>query len=451
MDKKLDRLRRQQQRMWRKSARSILLMHQNITILIAFFMITILGILWVMLENKLDHHLTNQTRTYGYGISRYASTDLERLILTKNTKAQKNYLIRITNDPFIIEATLFDDLGVILATHSSHPETTNESTQQSLQSQTRQTLIEDILSDDKRVGILQLVMDQEQQNRPIRKLMNRISLSTVVMMIVTTFLAWLLAKRLTYPLRKLIKMPMDSPDDTGITSIDVSSELRLMLESTTASSDSPAPVSRAEEAGIHQLLAADSITEPGNLIVMKLCLPDLSTWLKPDSGRPNVRLLRQLDRLLIVTIHSQQGHLLNFDGITAQACFGLDGNMDTAVYRALSCSLLLHQLLNEISLSPKVCIRDEERLLIRHMNRTPVAIPIHSLDDENERMQLSSEHWLLLNKNISRDKRLLEQIELVNISDNWSSIKNTHYKVDSMIERQLTWIKFLLENSKPTS
>ncbi len=446
MEQKIDRLRRQQQRLWRKAAVSLLSLHQNITILIAFLMITVLGILWVMLEHKLDHQMSKNARNYGYGISRYAAADLKDLILSKDEKNQNLYLARLTNDPLIVEAILYDALGVVLAKQSQG----SVNAETSINTKT-QILLEDINVDGQRIGIVQLKIDQALQQEPINNLMRRISFTTVAMMIIMTFVAWLLAKRLTRSLRKLIRLPLNSPQEKSITNIDISGELRLMLESTTSSSDSPAPVSRAEESGIHQLLAADSVTEMGNLIVMKLCLPDLSSWLKPETGTPNVHLLRQLDRLLIVTIHSQQGHLLNFDGITAQACFGLDGDMKTATFRAVSCCLLLNILLEEISLSPKVCLREEERLLIRHMKRTPVAIPIHSADDENERIALSDKNWLLLNKNIIQDERLLEQMELVEVSENWSSIKETHKNAQSMIERQLAWIRFLLENTEKTT
>ena len=163
-------------------------------------------------------------------------------------------------------------------------------------------------------------------------------LATIFIMMLTIFFAWLLSKGLTRPLRKLLKVPMNAPEDKFIENLDVSSELKHMLESSNTSTASPAPVSKAEESGIHQLLAADSVAEVAEVVTLKLYLSDLANWLKPDSGTPNVHLLRQLDRLLILTIHSQQGHLLSFDGLTAQACFGLDGNLSSASFRATSCS-----------------------------------------------------------------------------------------------------------------
>jgi len=184
------------------------------------------------------------------------------------------------------------------------------------------------------------------------------------------------------------------------------------------------------------------------VIILKLYISDLAKWLKSTSGSPNVDLLRQLDRLLIVTIHSQQGHLLSFDGITAQACFGLDGNLSSATFRAASCSLLLKRLLDELSLEPKICLRKEKRLLVRHMNRTPVAIPIHKADDEPVSLLSDSNLWVLLHKSIYDDRRLLEQLRLKDYNKNWKTIKETRPSAQSMMERQLTWIKYLLSQTE---
>ena len=81
------------------------------------------------------------------------------------------------------------------------------------------------------------------------------------------------------------------------------------------------------------------------------------------------------------------------------------------------------------------------------MKRTPVAIPIHAIEDETELLFSNDKLWLLLHKNISKDHRLLEQMQLTKVTDNWMSIKQTHRTAQSMIDRQLTWIRYLLSNS----
>lgn len=445
MDKKFDRLKRQQQRLWRKAAVSILSLHHNLAILMAFLTIIVLGIFWVLVDQKLEDQLLSNARDYGYGITRYASDDLKQLIVAKDQDSQQKYLQRLTNDPVIIEARLFDHLGTLLAQSSVIDSKTN--TQHSHNQQNTLSLLEDIYQDQTRLGIIQLKIDRYLQEEPLQKMLNTLAIFTVVLMIIAAFIAWLVTKRLTRSLRKLLKFPLNTPEDNLIANLDVASELKLMLESSTDTADSPAPVSKAEESGIHQLLAADSVAESGEVVILKLYFPDLADWLKPDSGTPNVHLLRQLDRLLIMTIHSQQGHLLSFDGITAQACFGLDGKQESAVYRAVSCSLLLKILLEELSLKPKICLQKERRLLIRHMKRTPVAIPIHASEDDTELLFSTDNLWLLLHKNISNDQRLLEQMQLTKIAENWLSIDETCQTALSMIDRQLTWIRYLLAGS----
>ena len=40
-----------------------------------------------------------------------------------------------------------------------------------------------------------------------------------------------------------------------------------------------------------------------------------------------------------------------------------------------------------------------------------------------------------------------EQIQLREISDGWNSIKKINHSAQSMIDRQLTWIRYLLTNN----
>jgi len=396
-------------------------------------------------DQKLERHLLENARIHGYSITRYASSDLKQLISSEDTSAQKRYLQRLIDDPFVMEAQLYDNKGTLLAKSTLIEQENNQPF--NFDEQNVMTLLEDIILNEKRIGIIQLKIDRHRIEAPIQKLLNTLAIITVVIMILAIITAWLVSRRLTRSLRKLLKFPINTPEDNAIKNLDVSSELKLMLESSSSTMGSPAPVSRAEESGIHQLLAADSVAESADVIILRLHLCDLATWLKPDSGTPNVHLLRQLDRLLILTIHSQQGHLLSFDGITAQACFGLDGNLSSASYRAASCSLLLKTLLGELLLNPKICLRKEERLLIRHMKRTPVAIPIHALEEETDFFFSNDKLWLLLHKSITEDQRLQEQVKLTRFDQNWMTIEQTHPSAKAMIERQLTWIRYLLSNS----
>ncbi len=449
MEKKIDRLRRQQQRLWRKAAASILSLHSNITVLLAFLMIIVLGTFWVLIDHKLEKHLLENVRSHGYSITRYALDDLPELITSGNTTAQEKYLQRLTNDQLVIDARLFDYQGTLLAKSNVMTQTTENKTKGILSTEPETlSLLEDIKQNDIRIGILQLKIDRHRVETPVQKLLNSLAILTVGMMIIAIIMAWLISKRLTRSLRRLLKFPINTPEDHFNENLDIGSELKLMLESSSNTTGAPAPVSKAEQSGIHQLLAADSVAESAEVVILKIYLCDLTNWLKPDSGTPNVHLLRQLDRLLILTIHSQQGHLLSFDGITAQACFGLDGDLASAAFRAASCSLLLKTLLEELSLQPKMCLRKEERLLIRHMKRTPVAIPIHSIEEETSPLFANNTLCLLLHKSINDDPRLLEQMQLTEFNQTWKIIDGVNYTAQAMLDRQLTWIRYLMSDTQ---
>ncbi|MCP4411575.1 MAG: hypothetical protein GY808_03260 [Gammaproteobacteria bacterium] len=445
MTNKLDRLKRIQQRLWRKAAASILSLHHNLVIILSFLLITAFGSFWIFIDQKLETQLLKSITENGYSISRYAAADLRPLILSKDKQSQESYLNRLTSHPLIISARLFDHQGALLTeNHASSEKSSIESD--------ILTLLEDIYglhftdqqNDQKRIGILQLQMDKARQKKPIQTLMDTIAIITIIVMVLSIIIAWFVSKHLTKPLRNLLKSPINAPGKGIIEKLDVATELKLMLESSSSIYDSPAPVSNAEASGIHQLLSVDSVAEIGEVIILKLYLSDLAKWLTPASGSPNVQLLRRLDRLLIVTIHSQQGHLLAFDGITAQACFGLDGNLSSATFRATSCSILIKELLRELTLEPRICLRKEERLLIRHMKRTPIAIPIHDTDDMPSTLFTNNNHWLLLHKSLYDDPRLLEQIRLEEHDYQWKTIQETQASAQAMMERQLTWIKHLL-------
>jgi len=446
MDKKIDRLKRQQQRKWRKAAVSILSLHHNLVIVLSFLMVVVFGSLWLFMDQKLESQLLKNIRSYGYSITHYAATDLRPLILSEEKNSQKQYLRRLTDHPLILTAHLFDHQGTLLA--ESVATNQGDTNHVSLNDFDTLTLLEDLYFDGNSIGILQIKMDRTKQEKPVQELLESIAIIIVFTMMLAILVAWLASRRLTKPLRQLLNLPIDVPQLEAIEKLDVASELKLMLESSSTVSGAPAPVSNAEASGIHRLLSVDSVTEIGEVIILKLYLCDLAKWLKPDSGSPNVELLRKLDRLLIVTVHSQQGHLINFDGITAQACFGLDGNLKAAAFRAASCSLLLKQLLDEMSLLPKICLRKEKRLLLRHMKRTPIAIPLHTTDDDPTSLFSDTNLWILLHKSLYNDHLLLEQIRLKQHDEDWKTIRETRPSAQSMMERQLTWIRHLLSQKQ---
>lgn len=451
MTKKIDRLRRQQQRLWRKAATSILSLHHNLAILVAFLIIIVLGTFWILVDKKLEDHLLMNARSYGYAIMDYASEDLKDAILSGEQIAQQDYLERLVRDPVISDAKLFDNLGTLLAAASAENNETAKAwaaSENRIATQSGLTLLEDINHKGKRLGIIQLKIDRQQQEAPIQRLLNMLASITVVMMVVIIVIAWLVTARLTRSLRKLLKFPIHSPEDAIYKKLDVSSELKLMLESSSETTDSPAPLSTAESSGLHQLLAADSLAKSGSVISLKIYLPSLSDWLKLESGKPDVDLLRQLDRILLLSIHSQQGHLLSFDGINAEACFGLDGNMETAVYRAVSTCLHLKILLEELSLIPKFCLLKEEKLFIQHMKRTPVAIPVQADVFDKAELFSNNDYWLLVHNDISTDEKLLEQIQLSPVNDRWNTLHEVNHTMESMIERQLAWLQHLLSNNE---
>jgi len=449
MTDKLDRLKRTQQRLWRKAAASILSLHHNLVIILSFLLIIVFGSFWIFIDQKLEAQLLQNITDNGYSISRYAASDLRPLILSSDKQSQVTYLERLTNHPLFISARLFDHQGALLT------ESVASNDNPPMEADTL-TLLEDIYglqnnqqqNGHSRIGILQLEMDRTSQKKPIQQLLDTIAIITIIVMVLSIVIAWLVSKRLTKPLRSLLKSPIDAPGKGIIEKLDVTTELKLMLESSSSIYDSPAPVSNAEASGIHHLLSVDSVAEIGEVIILKLYLCDLAKWLTPASGSPSVKLLRQLDRLLIVTIHSQQGHLLAFDGITAQACFGLDGDLTSATFRAASCSLLIKELLRDLTLEPRICLRKEERLLIRHMNRTPIAIPIQDTDDKPSTLFADNSHWILLHRSLYDDHRLLEQIRLDEYNQEWKTIKETRPSAQAMMERQLTWIQYLLSETE---
>ncbi len=446
MDKKFDRFKRQQQRLWRKAAASILSLHHNLVISLSFLIIILFGILWVFINQKLEHQLLQNVRAYGYYVTQFAATDLKQLIVDDDTQLQEKYLQRLVEYPLIKTARLFNHQGSLLANSLSDSPRKNKPS--IINESNSLILLEDINLKQKRIGILQLEMDRTSLEKPIHNLLETISIISVLTMAIAILIVWLLTRRLTQPLRKLLDFPIDEPQNGAIEEVDISSELKLMLENSASVNASPAPISSAEASGIHQILSVDSVAERGEVIILRLYISDLAKWLKLDSGNPNVDLLRQLDRLLIVTIHNQQGHLLNFDGITAQACFGLDGDLSSATFRAASCSLLLRTLLEEIGLDLKISLLKEERLLVHHMKRTPVTIPIHIIDDEPVALFSNSYFWIILHKNIFEDRQLLEHIRLQSFDDNWKTISEIRQSAQSMLERQLAWIKYLLSQSE---
>ena len=104
----------------------------------------------------------------------------------------------------------------------------------------------------------------------------------------------------------------------------------------------------------------------------------------------------------------------------------------------------MESLLTDLTLSPKISLRREQRLLIRHMKRTPVAIPTTIYADDKELLLSKQQPWLILHNNICHDKRLIDQMSLSKSTENWQTIDEITLAAQSMIERQLTWIRYLL-------
>jgi uncharacterized membrane protein affecting hemolysin expression len=420
----------QQQKLWRKAANSILSLPYNLALIIAFSLIFLLTIQWLAIESELRSQMQPQTREVALQLVNYSQDELIQAVNDNNAEMAQSLLDKLVNHQLIAGSTLYDQQGITLA----------ESMLDTLPSAT-QTILFD-LSNERNLGTLKLMLDENFFNEQLEHSLNKLTMVSLLLMLGAVFCALLLAKKLTAPVTKLLSYPLNDPDELTVEHLDVKSELKQLLETADSNYSAPAPVSTAEDAGIHHLLATDSVSKLASVISLEISFKNFSSWISPESGTPNIHQLRALDKLLILTIHSQQGHLLNFKGQVAEACFALDGDIDNAPYRAVCCAYLLTELLAELGLECQFTIRQEQRLLIHHQKRTPVAIALEPSTESDIKLNAS----ILIDQHLLSNPILQEQFDCSTTEQQWAVVAAPSANAQTLLARQLSWIRYLLES-----
>jgi len=437
MESSYTRLKRIQQRIWRRAANALLMLNQHLTISLSFIVIIVFGVFWIVLEQKLEQHLFNNAQNYGYGVARYASTDLGQLLIDNDSKGQSEYLKRLVNSPLIESASLYNQQGALLTEQFKSESSTDKSIRYI-------TLLQDIESEQGRLGILKIKLDRTQQEAPIKELMNNLAMIAVILMILSSVAAWFIAQFLIKPVNRLFSQPLTRPDSEKVEQLDVAEELQQILEKSGYNNKSPAPISEMESAGIHKILAVESNAIETNLIILHLYLSDLPQWIDSRRKSDVVPKLREIDRRILVSVHGQSGVLLNFDGLNATASFDLTDAVDNPEFKALSCAQLLIELMTEIGVQAKVHIKRENRILLKHRHRTPIAVPLVQSDHEITFAHQTKD--LLIHKSLQQSLIDTKHIELEKLSNDWYGLCGQSDSAKSMLQRQKDWTQYLLDS-----
>ena len=434
MTSSYNRLKRIQQTIWRKAANALLMLQQHVTISLSFMVIIIFGVFWIVFEESLESHLFDNARNYGYGVAQYANEDLGNMLLANNSDEQQRYLERLVQSPVIETASVFDKSGLLQSSVSGEPDTTQDKSQLI-------TLLHDIIIDEQRVGILKLTLNRAEQEKPIQAFMNELSLMAVMLMILATVLAWYLAKLLIKPINRLFSLPLEAPDTEAVESLDVADELKDILQRSGRMNQSPAPISEIESSGIHKLLAVEASAVKKEVVILYLTTKDMKNKYEMFTDTHIVSMLREFDRRLLVSVHGQSGMLLYFDGITATASFGMDDTMPNPEFSALSCALLLIDLMKEIDIKVNVHILREQRIILKHRQRMPVAVPI---DAKFHQLPNPPEHRLFIHDSLVPELQATAQLRLVKNSEHWYGLDKMSQEAYALFLRQKDWTQYLL-------
>ena len=428
-----NRLKRMQQAVWRKAANSLLMLQQHVTISLAFMVIIAFGIFWVVFEKTLEDHLFDNARNYGYGVAQYSSADLGNMLIADDKEAQQRYLERLVKSPLIITATLFDKDGLLQSSIASESDVQDQA--QLI------TLLHDIMVSEQRVGILKITLNRKDQEQPIQAFMNQLSFMAVGLMISAIILAWYLAKYLTKPINRLFSLPLEAPNTEAVESLDVAEELKDILQRSGRMSQSPAPISEIESSGIHKLLAVEANVVKKDVVILYLSTVDMKNQYETLSDTDIVDVLREIDRRLLVSVHGQSGMLLHFDGITATASFGMDESMPNPEFNALSCGLLLIDLMKEIGVKITVHILREHRIILKHRQRMPIAVPF---DAQFHQLPESVGHRLFIHESLVPELQATANMTLVPNSDRWHGLDKMSQEAYALFLRQKDWTHYLL-------
>ncbi len=433
MTSSYNRLKRMQQAIWRQAANALLMLQQHVTTSLAFMVILAFGVFWIVFEKTLQDHLFENARNYGYGVAQYVSDDLSRSLLADDRESQKLYLERLVDSPLIETASLFNKAGLLQLTVNQQASTSS--------ADDLITLLHDIESDSERVGILKITLNRAAQEAPIQSFMNQLAFMALGLMIVAIILAWYIAKLLVRPINRLFSLPLEAPDSDAVESLDVADELKDILQRSGQMSHSPAPISDIESSGIHKLLAVEANAVKKDVVILYLTTLDMKQKYDMLSDTHIVSILREFDRRLLVSVHGQSGMLLNFDGITATASFGMDETIPNPEFNALSCALLLIDLMKEIDVKVNVHIIREHRIILRHRQRMPVAMP---LDTQLRQLPDPPEHRLFIHESLVEDLQATAQLTLVQNSDSWHGLDTMSKEAHALFLRQKDWTSYLL-------
>jgi uncharacterized membrane protein affecting hemolysin expression len=427
-----NRLKRMQQRVWRRAANALLMLNQHVMISLSFLVIIVFGVFWIIFEQELEDHLFNNARNYGHGVAQYASGDLARLLSANTNDEQKAYLERLVNTPLIVSATLYDASGRLLA--EADNATTGEPEQHI-------TLLHDINNQETRLGILKITLNRAAQEAPIQSFMNRLAFMAVGLMIIASILAWYVGRLLTRPINRLFSLPLEAPDSEAVESLDVSQEIKDILVRTGEMNKSPAPISEMESSGLHKLLAVDASASRKKIVIVSFYLYDLKKWFEDHTDKDIVRKLREIDQRLLVTTHGQMGIVTHFDGITASACFGMVDDVVNPGYKALSCAMIVQELFAEIHVQVQIKIQEENRIILRHRHRMPLSVPY----EEIQQQQPAVANNILIHEPVAPELVATNQVNLVSAEGPWLTLESMSESARSLYTRQKEWTQYLLE------
>ncbi|NNJ71789.1 MAG: hypothetical protein HKP09_01270, partial [Enterobacterales bacterium] len=376
-------------RVWRKAANALLMLNQHITITISFMLIIVFGTFWIVLEKQLEEHLFSNARNYGYGVAQYASQDLLQLINDNDSEGQTEYLIRLTNSPLVVSAFLYDAQGKLLAEYVENSDSPPDDNQLI-------TLLQDIYTGTTRSGIIKITLNRKQQEAPVKKFMNGLAFLAVFMMVMASVAVYFIARLLVKPVNRLFSLPLEAPNKNQVETMDVAEELQTILEKSGRLNNAPAPLSDMESAGIHKLLAVESSAMQLELVIMTLHLHDFKSWVDSHTKPAVVKKLREIDQRVLVAVHGQSGIVVQFNGISATACFGMSEEDDNPDYKAFNCAHILMELLVEIGIDVSIHIYREQRIVLKHRHRSSVAMPMETFEDP----QPNKNHKILLHDNV---------------------------------------------------
>ena len=436
MTESYNRLKRMQQRVWRKAANALLMLKQHVTISLSFLVIIVFGVFWIVFEQSLQDHLFDNARNYGYGVAQYASADLGIMLQENRQDDQKTYLNRLVSTPLIVSATLYDKAGLLVAEASSNSEFQIDNSK-------LVTLLHDVKLADNRIGMLKITLNRQAQEAPIQEFMNGLAFMAVALMILASIASWYLARYLTRPINRLFSLPLEAPDTKAVESLDVADEIKGILQRSGQLSNSPAPISEMESAGIHKLLAVDAQASKRSVVILKIKLYQMKQWYQSHSDSEIVRKLRAIDQRLLVAVHGQTGMLLHFDGISAKACFGMSTEVTSPEYKALSCALLIKDLLADIGVAVQLLIRAEDRIILQHRHRMPIAVPFDKKLYHSKERPFAE---ICIHQNIADILSETGQLSLSNLSPDWYTLESMTDSAQSLYQRQKDWTEYLLGN-----